>query len=63
MVDLAVRSRPDRPIAAFEFRGWRPVLDTAPFTVNAKPRDTTTIDLWIAYADHALAMTGVASFG
>jgi 3-methylfumaryl-CoA hydratase len=62
LVDLAVRSWPDRPIAAFEFRGRRPVIDGEPFSVNATPRDAATIDLWIADATGALAMTGAAGF-
>jgi 3-methylfumaryl-CoA hydratase len=62
MVDLAVRSWPERPIAAFEFRGQRPVIDGEPFTVNGRPKDGATIDLWIADAKGALAMTGTAGF-
>jgi 3-methylfumaryl-CoA hydratase len=63
MVDLAVRSWPERPIASFEFRGRRPVIDGEPFTVSGRPRDGATIDLWIADAEGALAMTGSAAFG
>jgi 3-methylfumaryl-CoA hydratase len=62
MVDLAVRARPDRPLATFEFRGRRPVIDGEPFTVNGRPGDGATIDLWIADATGALAMTGAAGF-
>jgi 3-methylfumaryl-CoA hydratase len=63
MVDLAVRSWPDRPIATFEFRGRRPVIAAEPFTVNGRPQDGAIIDLWVADAKGALAMTGAASFG
>jgi 3-methylfumaryl-CoA hydratase len=63
MVDLAVRARPERPLAAFEFRGRRPVIASEPFTVAGRPRDDATLDLWIADAGHALAMTATASFG
>jgi 3-methylfumaryl-CoA hydratase len=63
MVDLAVRSWPERPLATFEFRGRRPVIDGEPFTVNGRPRDGATIDLWIADAQGALAMSGAAGFG
>jgi 3-methylfumaryl-CoA hydratase len=62
MVDLAVRSWPDRAIASFEFRGRRPVIEGEPFTVNGRPRDSATIDLWIADTTGALAMTGAAGF-
>jgi hypothetical protein len=64
MVDLAVRSWPDRPLAAFELlRGGQPVIAGEPFTVNGRRRDGATLDLWIAYANRALAMTGEATFG
>jgi 3-methylfumaryl-CoA hydratase len=63
MVDLAVRSWPDRPLVAFEFRGRRPVIGSESFTVNGRPRDGATLDLWIADAERTLAMTGMASFG
>ena len=62
MVDLAARAWPDRPIATFEFRGRRPVIAGEPFTVNGSRRDAATLDLWIADAAGALAMTGAASF-
>ncbi len=63
MIDLAASAWPDRRLAEFQFRGRRPVIDTEPFTVNGRPRDTATIELWIANAAGALAMTGSASFG
>ncbi len=62
MVDLAASAWPDRRLTGFEFRGRRPVIDTEPFTVNGRPRDTATIELWIANGAGALAMTGSASF-
>jgi 3-methylfumaryl-CoA hydratase len=62
MVELAASAWPDRRLAGFEFRGRRPVIDTEPFTVNGRPRDVATIELWIANAAGALAMTGSASF-
>ncbi len=62
MVGLATRSWGGREIASFEFRGQRPVIDTAPFTVNAEPEDADTLALWVADADGAFAMKGKAQF-
>ena len=62
MVDLAVRSWPERSLATFEFQGARPVIDGESFTVNGRPRDVATLDLWIADTTGALAMTGAAGF-
>lgn len=62
MLDLAARAWPDRPIAAFEFRGRRPVIDGEPFTVAGRPRDGATVELWIANAAGELAMSGAAGF-
>ena len=62
MVDLAARAWQDRAIAAFEFRGRRPVVDGEPFTAAGRPRDPATIDLWITNAAGELAMTGAAGF-
>jgi 3-methylfumaryl-CoA hydratase len=62
MADLAVRSRPDRPIAEFEFRGHRPVIDTDPFTVCGTARGDALIDLWVADHLGVVAMKGMAVF-
>lgn len=62
MVDLAVRSWHERAISSFEFRGHRPIIDTAPFTVHAEPENADTLGLWIADAEGALAMAGTAGF-
>ncbi len=62
MIDLAVRSWRERTIASFEFRGQRPIIDTAPFTVHAQPEDADTLALWIVDAGGALAMKGKAAF-
>jgi 3-methylfumaryl-CoA hydratase len=62
MVDLAVRSWPERSIAEFEFRGHRPVIDTDPFTVCGTGRDDQAIDLWVADHQGVLAMKGMAVF-
>ena len=62
MIGLAVRSWPARTIAGFEFRGHRPILDTAPFTVAAAPAGEDALDLWIADANGWLAMKGRADF-
>jgi len=60
MVDLAARSRPQRRISRFEFRGHRPIFDTDPFKVCASPRDSGSLDLWVADAEGMLAMKGTA---
>jgi 3-methylfumaryl-CoA hydratase len=62
MVDLAVRSRLDRQIAEFEFRGHRPVIDTDPFTVCGTPSGDAALDLWVADHQGVLAMKGKAMF-
>jgi 3-methylfumaryl-CoA hydratase len=62
MADLAVRARPDRPIAEFEFRGHRPVIDTDPFTVCGTARGDVAIDLWVANHQGVVAMKGTAVF-
>ena len=71
MVDLAVRSWPERSLARFAFRGLRPVLDAQPFTVCARPGsgprpaasdDQATLDLWVADTEGLMAMTGSAGF-
>ncbi len=62
MVGLSVRAWPERRLSAFEFRGQRPVIDTAPFTVNGKPDGDETLELWAADSDGTLCMTGRAAF-
>lgn len=62
MVGLATRSWSDRELASFEFRGQRPIIDTAPFTVNAEPEDNDTLTLWVTGAGGAFAMKGKAAF-
>ena len=62
MAGLSVRSWPDRCLRAFEFRGQRPVIDTAPFTVNGKPDGAQSMELWVADADGTLCMVGRSDF-
>lgn len=66
MVGLAGRSRPERRISGFEFRGHRPVFDTEKFTVCSRPDDNSggddAIDVWVANGDGFLAMKGRTSF-
>ena len=62
MIGLARRSWPERTITGFEFRGHRPIIDTAPFTVAAAPQGERTLDLWIADDEGGLAMRGRADF-
>lgn len=61
MVDLAVRSAPNRQLTHFEFRGHRPVIDINPFTICAVARDGARA-LWVADGDGLLAMKGSAEF-
>jgi 3-methylfumaryl-CoA hydratase len=63
MVGLAQRSWPQRTLSAFEFRGQRPIIDGAPFTVAAAPQGESALDLWVADAEGLLAMKGRADFG
>ncbi|MBT3400411.1 MAG: acyl-CoA dehydrogenase, partial [Rhodospirillaceae bacterium] len=67
MVGLAGRSRPERPISGFEFRGHRPVFDTEAFTVCGRPateaEGDSAIDVWIANGEGMLAMKGRTTFG
>ena len=62
MADLAACSRPDRPMAEFEFRGHRPVIDTNLFSVCGTTRGDAALDLWVADHQGALAMKGRAVF-
>jgi 3-methylfumaryl-CoA hydratase len=62
MADLAVRSRLDRQITEFEFRGHRPMIDTNPFTVCGAASGDAALDLWVADHQGVLAMKGKAVF-
>jgi 3-methylfumaryl-CoA hydratase len=62
MLDLGCRHWPARRVTAFSFRGQRPVLDTAPFTLAACPAGEQHLDLWVAGADGFVAMRGAAEF-
>ena len=62
MVGLSVRAWPERRLRAFEFRGQRPVIDTASFTVNAKPDGAEGMELWVADTDGTLCMRGHSDF-
>jgi 3-methylfumaryl-CoA hydratase len=63
MVGLAQRCWPHRNLTVFEFRGQRPIIDGAPFTVAATPLGEGALDLWVADAEGLLAMKGRADFG
>ncbi len=58
LADLAVRLA--GPLRTFSFRGTSPLLDTAPFTIHARPGDGGT-DLWATNPTGGLAMTATAT--
>lgn len=62
MVGLAGRALPKRRVARFEFRGHRPVFDTARFTVCGRPEGEDAVAVWIADGDGLLAMRGRTDF-
>ncbi|MFO1153703.1 MAG: MaoC family dehydratase N-terminal domain-containing protein [Rhodospirillales bacterium] len=62
MAGLAQRSRPQHTLSAFQFRGHRPIIDTAPFTVSAAPQGENALDVWVADAEGFLASKGRADF-
>jgi 3-methylfumaryl-CoA hydratase len=62
MVGLAVRARPGREVATFEFRGHRPIVDTETFTVCGAPDGAAAMDVWVANGEGLLAMKGRTSF-
>ncbi len=63
MCGLAGHARADRPVAGFEFRGMRPVLDTESFTVCGRTDGEDAIDVWVANGAGHLAMQGRTTFG
>lgn len=63
LVDLLTRNLPDIGLSAFEFRALRPLFDTAPFTLCARPEsDDQTARLWVSDPDGFLAMSATARF-
>ena len=63
MCGLAGHARADRPVAGFEFRGMRPVLDSETFTVCGKADGDDAIDVWVANGDGNFSMKGRVSLG
>ncbi len=55
LVDLVHRQVPGARLRAFEFRGVRPLLDTAPFQVCGRMSDDGAISLWAQDAQGRLA--------
>lgn len=58
LADLAVRT--SGPLGSFSFRGTAPLLDTAPFTIHARPDEDGT-ELWATTPAGGLAMTARAT--
>ena len=58
LAELAVRI--GGGLRSFSFRGTSPLLDTAPFTIHARPGPDGT-DLWAAGPTGGLAMTATAT--
>jgi len=55
LLDLLRRELPDARLAAFRFRGIRPLLDGAPLRLQGR-RDENSVRLWALDASGALAM-------
>lgn len=62
LVDFATSLRPGQVLKTFRFRGRRPVIDGEPFQLRAKTAHDSSLSLWIADANDALAMTADAVF-
>lgn len=61
LIDLAVKSQPDRLLKHYSFRALSPVFDTAPFHINGKLSDGAAI-LWATKPDGTLAVQAKAEF-
>jgi 3-methylfumaryl-CoA hydratase len=62
LLDLVRRHMAEANVTRFEFRAIRPLFDTSPFKVCAKPEgDGKSISLWAADGDGGLAMTAKAT--
>jgi 3-methylfumaryl-CoA hydratase len=59
LLDLLRRELPDARLAAFRFRGVRPLLDGAPLRLQGR-RDDNSVRLWALDASGALAMDAQA---
>lgn len=63
LADLAVRQMRGRRLVRFDYRGVRPLLDTAPFAIKARAGDAVgTVEVWAETPDKHLAMTARAAF-
>ncbi len=64
LADFACAQRPGAQLAAFSFRGRRPVIDGQPFKLRARPAadNPAALALWIMDAEGMLAMTAEAVF-
>ena len=60
LVDLVHREFPGARLQSFEFRGVRPLLDTAPFEVCGRTGDGGAISLWARDSEGRLATSASA---
>jgi 3-methylfumaryl-CoA hydratase len=60
LLDLARHEAGRKAPAYFSFRARRPVVDTAPFDLNAEDDGQGGLDLWVRDAEGAVAMTAEA---
>ena len=62
LVELAAAARDGRAPRFFEFRGVRPLFDSAPFSVNAAEADGGGLELWAADDQGRTTMTAKAGW-
>jgi 3-methylfumaryl-CoA hydratase len=60
LLDLLRSSLPQAPVKGFQFRAFRPIFDTAPFSVCGLQSDTRTVNLWARTPEGHLAMEATA---
>jgi 3-methylfumaryl-CoA hydratase len=60
LLDLIRRERPEVRLREFAFRALAPLFDGAPLTLNGRPGDASSAELWTAGPDGFPAMTATA---